>query len=228
MRKLLLGILGVVVCLTPAWGADVSALIAKLKDPDSDLRREAAQELAKLGKEAKAAVPALIGRLNDKDVYVRRYSAQALGAIGPDAKSAVPALRKLLNDDRKPVRDAAVTALGKVGEDGVGALIGIIKDTNLEVTARKQAIEVLGSLGAQGKPAIAALTEVLARPARKGKKPTPDDLRIEAASALGNLASPTDKEAVEALRTIATAKKGNRLLRKAAQGALRKIKEKQS
>ena len=93
MRIVSIGVLTACICFAAyAEGADVTDLVAKLKDKDSDLRRAAAKDLSELGAEAKSATPGLTRALRDKDLFVRRYSAEALGNIGPDAKTAIPAL----------------------------------------------------------------------------------------------------------------------------------------
>ena len=78
-------------CLAAAVpAAETGDLAQKLKDADPEVRRAAAQELGKMGAEAKPAVAALTAALKDKDLYVRRFSAQALGEIGADAGKPSP------------------------------------------------------------------------------------------------------------------------------------------
>src|SRR5437879_2576594 len=103
------------VCLTaPSARADendaaIDALIKQLKNPDSDMRREAAKKLGELGMDAKKAGPALATALKtDKDLFVRRFAAQSLGLVGADPKLAVPALSALLKEDMKELTDAAI------------------------------------------------------------------------------------------------------------------------
>src|SRR5438445_4084491 len=56
-----------------AHAADVDALVKKLSNRDSDVRRAAAKELAEMGTEAKPALPALLKALKDDDKFVRRF-----------------------------------------------------------------------------------------------------------------------------------------------------------
>jgi HEAT repeat protein len=233
MRFLLTGLLAVALCaVTAAEGAEVRDLIAKLSNTDSDVRRAAAKELGELGGEARAAVPALTRALGDRDLFVRRFAAEALGKIGPDARDAIPKLGQATGDARKEVALAAVDALGKLGTPAIDTLTGAVKDSGKDPAVRARAIQQLGKMGPEARGAIKTLTEVLtgkvsAGPKVKGKGkkkgPIDDDLRVEAAVALGEVAKAEDTGAVEALRSVAEGKQRNRQLRKAAGDSLRKI-----
>lgn len=231
--RMLVGALAVVLCLSSARGADVADLIKQLKDRDSDTRRAAAKALGEAGGDAKVVVPALVGALKDRDRFVRRFAAQSLGDLGPEASAAVPALRKALDDSRMEVQEAAVTALGKIGPTAVQALIAALEDPDALTGVRRRAAESLGKIGGPAKSAIPALTAMLQpekKPTKgkkvKAKRMTPEtDVRVEVATALGALAGPGDKAAVDALTDLATNKKlRNRDLKKAANVALRRIK----
>jgi HEAT repeat protein len=228
--KCLLGICGIVLCATLAHGADVNELIKQLKEGDNDTRRAAAKALAEGGPESKEAVPALIKALKDQDAFVRRFSAQALGEIGPDARTASSALAMALNDPRKEVQSAAARALGKLGPAGVEALIALVKDERKDSSARRQAIDALSQGGKDAHAAVPVLTELVKeKPVVKGKNKknpnAPEDLRVDAANALGTIATPDDKETVEALQSLADKKsKASGNLKRAANMALRKIR----
>jgi len=213
-----------------ARGEGVEGLVKQLKDPEASTRRAAAKALAEAGPNAKDAVGALADALKDNDSFVRRFAAQALGEIGPAAREAVPALSKALNDSRREVQEAAAAALGKIGAGSAQALLAVARDTRKDTLVRRKAVESLAALGAQGRPAIPGLVEIVAnKPARGGKKqPAPDvEIRVEAINALGQIASADDKAAVEALTALTGPKQGNRALRQAANAALRKIKSNQ-
>jgi hypothetical protein len=85
---------------------------------------------------------------------------------------------------------------------------------------------VLSNLGPAGRSAVPALTELLKVKTGKGKKnAVPDDLRIAAATALGSLAAPGDKDAIAALESLVDKQsKAPRELKQAANQALRKIR----
>lgn len=64
----------------------VEEFVTRLKDPDRDVRFEAAWALGKIGP---AAVPALTEALKDPQARVRSEAAWALGIMGPTAAAAV-------------------------------------------------------------------------------------------------------------------------------------------
>jgi HEAT repeat protein len=214
-------------------GGEVEDLIKQLKSKDPDARRAAAKALGEAGVDAKPAVPALVQALKDSDLFVRRFSAQALGEVGPDAaKESIPALTALLKDNKEKaeVHQAAVTALAKIRTTAVEPLLDVVKDRNKDVALRRKAVESLGAIGAEAKSAIPTLIDALGdlEPSPKGKKPKPIDLRNEAAAALGEIATPDDKEALEALKALGMLKGAQRDLKKIVTDAIKKIEGKKS
>lgn len=118
-------------------GSAVPFLIDTLKDPDEDMRRDAAWMLGNIGDERaippltealkdpdeevrfhvainlgkfeKPAVPYLLDALEDPDEHVRRYAAWILGVIGDER--AIPALENALEDPSGYVQKGAEQAL---------------------------------------------------------------------------------------------------------------------
>jgi HEAT repeat protein len=214
-------------CLASARGEGAQNLIKQLKDPEASTRRTAAKALGEAGPSAKEAVGALADALKDNDSFVRRFAAQALGEIGPAARDAVPALSKALNDSRREVQEAAAAALGKIGPSSVQSLIAVVKDTRKDAMVRRKAVESLAGMGAEGRLAVPGLVELISgKPAKGGKKqPGPDvEIRVEAVNALGQIAAPDDKAALDALTALTDKKQNNRALKQAANAALRKLK----
>ncbi len=78
--------------------ASVPALVECLTDERPELRRRAAQILARIGPDAAIAVPALTQLLHDADPEVQREAARALGQIGPAASPAIPDLLQLFDE----------------------------------------------------------------------------------------------------------------------------------
>jgi HEAT repeat protein len=226
MRKLVSGTVLVLFLGISVFGAEVEDLIAKLKDSDPDARRAAAKALAEAGGDAKAATPALVQALKDKDMFVRRFSAMALGEIGAEPKAALPGLKVALNDQHKEVQEAAAMALGKMGKDGVGPLVAVLKDASRETEVKRKAVEALGAIGSDARAAIPTLIDglkAMGAPKKKGRNI--DDVRADAAVALGNIATADDKAAVAALESLLDRKQRDRTLQKAAREALQKIKK---
>ncbi len=225
MRKLL-GVVAMGLCLTfSAFAADVEGLIKQLKDTDSDTRRAAAKALADAGGDAKVATPALVAALKDKDMFVRRFAAMALGEIGADPRDAVPGLKVALNDKKKEVQEAAAVALGKMGGEAVAPLTRVIEEGNHEAEVRRKAVESLGMIGAEARPAVKTLLDALKGGGGKKKMANPDDIRIEVVVALGNIASPGDKDVISAIENLTDKKQRDGTLKKVAKEALAKLKK---
>ncbi len=89
---------------------NVALQITRLKSPNVDLRRNAADALAKFG-DARATEP-LIAALGDADSQVRADAAVGLGEL--KSRAAVEPLIPLLNDPDENVSTSAAMALGKL------------------------------------------------------------------------------------------------------------------
>ncbi len=228
MRKMR-WVLGVFLCIgVTAQAADIDGLVKQLRDKDTDARRRAVKELGEAGKDAQSATPALIKSLKDDDLFVRRFAAQALGDIEADPKVAVPALTAMLRDkkERKEAQEAAAGALAKMGTAGVAPLVAAIKDDATDNDVRRKAIEALGKIGPDAKAGIPTLVAQV-KMAGGGKKTgaKPDDFRLEAAISLGQVATASDKDALEALRELQGGKdlKKNKSLSDAIKSAIKDI-----
>jgi HEAT repeat protein len=134
-------------------------LIKSLKSKDSLARSAAAENLGRLGPQAKFAIAGLAERLLDTDPKVRTKAALALGQIG---SAAVPELIIALRSPDKYVRREAVWALAKIGPEAasaVFALAKVLRDTAAPV--RKGAARALGQIGREARAAIPLLIEAL-------------------------------------------------------------------
>ena len=87
----------------------------RLRNPDAEMRREAALAMAEMGPAAGPAAKALAMHLKDRDTTVRSAAAYAPGGSGPEAKVAVKPLADALKDNDVFVRRAAAVALGSLG-----------------------------------------------------------------------------------------------------------------
>lgn len=142
----------------------VPAILPFLKDSDPRVRWFAAEALANIGPDARAAVPSLIEALQsdvvatgkDEENFnvltkapIRLIAAYALGRIGPDARAAVPALTTALSGPDSRVRLAAARALGRMGEAARPAVPNLVRlatrESNNQVAV--QAAESLRELG---------------------------------------------------------------------------------
>ena len=122
----------------------VPAIDRALRDPDAQMRRNAALALVELagtwtGKppvNTRSSIPSLIAAADDPDSHVRGWSALALAEIGPEAKQAVPTLIRLLKDPEEGPRNTSALALGGIGaaaEAAIPALKEALDDPKKDV-----------------------------------------------------------------------------------------------
>jgi serine/threonine protein kinase len=198
---------------TPAVDPEVQRLAAALTSSDTNVRRQAAQELAGRGSQAAPAVSALAAALGDRSPDVRLRAAEALGRIGPAASPGVASLAQALHDSDTLVAAEAAKALGLLGEAAGGAAAALGSAlAHPAVGVRRESARALGKLGARAEPALSALVSALS-----DKDKT---VCAQAARALGHLGA----AARPALpRLTALSKDADIVVSREAQGALEAI-----
>jgi HEAT repeat protein len=199
------------------------AAAAALGDAAAVVRATAARATLSLG--SGEASTLIVPLLRDRDEFVRREAAYALGLTR--SRVGVPQLVVALETDKQPsVRGAAAVALGQIGDasaapalaaalsrmlraPGIFARVARRKIEEDEFVRRAAAVS-LGQLASrEGVPVlVAALSNERA----------PDDIRREAARALGLIGDPA---AIPALRSALTARDPH--LANIASEALRKL-----
>jgi HEAT repeat protein len=195
------------------------AALPGLKDLSPIIRATAAKAILPIGEEESVVV--LVPLLSDKDEFVRREAAYALGLTR--SKNAIPALNeRLLNDKEDGVRGAAAVALGQIADEAaVAALIGTLapelstpgktkRKREQNIFVLRAAATALGQIGSRS--GTAALISALSN------EKFPDDVRREAARALGMIGDPAAEPALRAAATSA-----DPYLSEIANEALRKI-----
>ncbi len=136
---------------TPALPRDVPGLVAALRDPSPDVRRQAAEALGKT-KDPTAALP-LLQELADQDVYAKRAAAEALGLVLHNAPMETPARRQavdglvgLLSHPDSAVRCSAMEGLAHLPDRrAVPALIEVLRK-DVDMMARGYAAWALGQV----------------------------------------------------------------------------------
>jgi HEAT repeat protein len=125
-----------------------------------DLRRRAARGLAKTGLNASAAIEPLVRGMQDDEFRIE--AASALARVAP----LHPALQVFLQRWRRdvaletwPPKDLILGEVDRMGIVGVGELIKFIKHRDQEI--QRGAIETLGAIGPEARPALPLLVEVL-------------------------------------------------------------------
>jgi HEAT repeat protein len=87
----------------------VAEMVSRLKDPDLEVREEAARALGRIGTPDPKAVEALVEQLGDPASTIRSDAAYALGRIGDPR--AVPTLVEAMKSGSEDLQDACARAL---------------------------------------------------------------------------------------------------------------------
>ena len=238
--------------LKPPPGKDEILIFQNaLKSDKVDVRRYAAAELERLGRDAELLIGSLLNAVKDPDSEVRKFVFSALGAIGPKAKQAAPALLAELEEIMKGgSADAgagerfrrAATTLCQIGEteQTVPLLRKALKSRDARL--RQEVIAALGMIGPNAKemipelcallgdaenqaPAAAALAQLgrVAVPELiKVLEKSPRNAKMGAIKALELMKPEEARESVSALYSVARIYKSNEV-GAAAKAALAKI-----
>lgn len=142
----------------------VIALIPRLEDDKSDVRRETIEQLEQLG-DRRAVIP-LVAKFADTSRDVRKTAVRAIGKLGD--KSAVPALVRLMNDPDEEVRRQSVGSLGLLGAtDALDALAEQLgsgsEELRTKVAYSLGQIAAMPGAGKAGEEALKRLVENLAQ-----------------------------------------------------------------
>ena len=199
------------------------AAAVALGDPAAIVRATAARAILSLGTGEAATL--LTPLLRDRDEFVRREAAYALGQTR--SRVGVSQLVVALETDKSPaVRGAAAVALGQIGDTASAPALAASLARRLPASGifsritrrkveedefvRRAVIISLGQLGSR--ETVPVLISVLSN------ERAPDDLRREAARALGLIGDPA---AIPALRSVLVARDPH--LANIAFDALRKL-----
>jgi HEAT repeat protein len=148
-------------------GQPVETWLERLRSPDPEVGKKAAQELAGLGEPGLAV---LLEARKDSDIRAHRRAAAALATLGPDAAGVL--VRTLRGGGRR-----VEVILVRMGPAALPALEGALRDKE----SAEAAAQVLGAMGARARPAVPALAALLQDLGAK------DDARAAAAWALGQI-----------------------------------------
>ncbi|MCM3873084.1 MAG: HEAT repeat domain-containing protein [Pyrinomonadaceae bacterium] len=196
--------------------------VSALTDPAAIVRATASSAVQWLPAAEGAA--ALLPSLGDKDEFVRQEAAYALGRTR--SRNAVPALiERLVTDKKDGVRGAAAVALGQIADESAvvslaqvlsppGSLPGGKGRKEKNIFVLRAAAVSLGQIGSRaGLPALLAALE---------DEKTADDVRREAARALGLIGDPAAEPALRKVLMVRDA-----YLSLAAHEALSRISRRQ-
>jgi HEAT repeat protein len=122
----------------------VDALVAQLSEPTVQRRRDASDELFRLGKEASAAIPALLRATKDEDNVVRFNAVAALGASGAGGPEVIKGLAEVLiaPNSFPTLKALAAVKLGRLGSPAEPCLLELLDNPDEIIRAH-----VAGALG---------------------------------------------------------------------------------
>jgi HEAT repeat protein len=168
----------VALCLAPSGcGHDpIEEVVAKLRDPNVDVRRAAAHSLVVQPVNDERLIAALAKDTSDRDSEVRFESVEALGKLGPPAKSSLPLIALRLQDKERNVRIRAAFSIHKI-DPADRTYVPVLVDAMREGDGRTL-LEV-AALGPDAAWAVPTLSGLLSHESPK--------VRTLAARALGSI-----------------------------------------
>jgi len=135
---------------------ELSQLISALTDPDPPKRCAAAERLAQLAPDARAAAIPLVRVCADEAEEVREWAAAALEELGPPRREDIDPLSSLLDDQSPEVGYWAATLLGRLKGEAASAVpaLAAVLTSPLDPSVRQRTAWALGKIGP---PAVVAL-----------------------------------------------------------------------
>lgn len=183
-----------------------------LQDENERVRAVVVQVVG--SRRATDAIPKLESALAAESDLVRANAAQALGEIGD--RSSLPALLHALDDPFYKVRSLAAHAIAKIAPDDASARQTLARRLSVE-TPTMAKVDIAWALATMGdRSHLDVLRTLLVHG-------DPEDVRAEAAIALGDVGEPSD---VNLLEKALSDKKG--LVRSSASDAIAKLKGKKA
>ena len=174
----------------------VPTLVAKLEDPNQEIRRRAAYALDMVGTEAQLAVQPLTQVLLDlhNRAEVRSAAVYALGNIKSQDKGTISVLLKVLRQDSSvEVRGGAAYSLGQNRATEKDVILELVKvlDSSAEDVVRRSAARALGEIAEKDQSRIKSFAvAVLIKIVQTQDQDTV--VRAESAYALGAIGETSD------------------------------------
>lgn len=174
----------------------VPALAAALKDPDADVRWDAAYSLFQIAPKATDAIPQLKEALKDTSGHVRLNAVAALEKMDVPKQEMIPSMRELLKDPDAKIRVDAADALITMEvplKELLPALSNGLKDSNPKVA--EAASESLARMNDFPKEALPVLMDAV-----KNANPKVRENALACVGKMGMLADQAVPVVVQALK----------------------------
>jgi HEAT repeat protein len=134
-----------------------TSLLEKLEDPEVHVRAAALGALVTIDAPSKLIVPRIEKSLNDPSPVVRLAAAQLVPKLGEEGRHLNVAVIGKLNDSDPSVRRGILDALGPEHSGAVPALLPLLDNPE----QRAPVLQALGRMGANAKPALPKMIELL-------------------------------------------------------------------
>ena len=143
---------------------NIPQLIATLGSSDPTERSNAAEQLSRLGPDARDAAVALVRACGDEAEEVCQWAVAALEELGPPSVSDLGELTPLLGDTNADVGYWAATLLGRPGAEAAAAASGLAAALSgpADIAVRQRAAWALGKIGPAAAEALDALKQTAA------------------------------------------------------------------
>lgn len=143
--------------------AELTLLINSLQSNDTATRAEAAEKLARMGREAQGAAVALV-EASAVDDEARDWVVAALEDLGPPAEGDLPKLAALVNSSSIDTAYWAATLVGRLKAAAAAAVPQLAQalGSHPDLPVRQRCAWSLGQIGpaaAAAKPALQAATQ---------------------------------------------------------------------
>jgi HEAT repeat protein len=141
--------------------SEISMLMLQLNDPAAGVRARAAEELARLGEEARGAAVPLVRAAGDRHEEVREWATAALEELGPPAPADLASLAELLASEEADVVYWAATLLGRLQFEAAPAAPALCAALHAQRphNVRERAAWALGKIGRPAGDAAATALE---------------------------------------------------------------------
>ena len=143
--------------LGPDAGDAATSLLEKLDDPEVHVRAAALGALVAVETPSKLIIPRIEKSLNDPSPIVRLGAARLVPKLGEEGKHLNVAMIGKLNDSDPGVRRGILDVLGPEQAGAIPMLLPLLDDA----AQRAPVLEALARMGANAKPAVAKVIELL-------------------------------------------------------------------
>jgi HEAT repeat protein len=136
----------------------------QLRGTDAESCRQAAEDLAQMGEEARPAALALVAACGRGDDELSEWAVAALEQMGAPVLDDLPALCQLLKSKNEPTAYWAATLIGRLQQQAAAAvrpLAECVKQTASD-SVRQRAIWALGQIGSAAQEATPVLQQAAA------------------------------------------------------------------